>query len=314
MKPVISPVNKELLEAELTDDKIVVHTNKNRKIVYSVTAHDSPNTMREIGRLRELSYRAAGSGTGKDCDIDELDTAEIPYNQLIVWDPREKEILGGYRYILCNTVPKDENGITKIGTSRLFEFSAEFLNNYIPYSIELGRSFIQPAYQSSRIDFRSLFVLDNLWDGIGALVVKYPQVRYFIGQVSIYTDFNRLARDIILFFLAKYFPDPDKLVTAKTPVTINTPEEWLNGLFTGKNFRENYRILSHEIRALKERIPPLVNTYINTSPKMRTFGTTINPFFENMEDTMLMIPIEDVHDARKSRHISTYISFMLKRI
>jgi hypothetical protein len=314
MKPVILPVPKELVEAELTEDKIVRLTNKNRKVVYSVNAHDSPNTMREIGRLRELSYREAGSGTGKDCDIDSYDTAEIPYNQLIVWDPKESEILGGYRYIVCKDATADENGILKIGTSRLFEFSENFKKNYLPYSIELGRSFIQPDYQSSRSEYKSLFVLDNLWDGLGALVVKHPDTRYFIGQVSIYSGFNPQARDLLLFFLRKFFPDTENLVRAKNPVTLGTSQDVLNKVFTGRNFRENYRILSREIRALKERIPPLINTYINTSPMMRTFGTTINPFFENMEDTGLMIPIEDIYEIKKSRHISTYISYLLQRI
>jgi len=314
MNPVILPVQKNLIVAELTEDKIVRFTNKNRKIVYSVTAHDSPNTMREIGRLRELSYREAGSGTGKDCDVDSFDTSEKPYNQLIVWDPKDKEILGGYRYIVCRDAAVDENGEIIIGTARLFDFSENFKINYLPYSIELGRSFIQPAYQSSRVDYKNLFVLDNLWDGLGALVVKHPDTRYFIGQVSIYTGYNREARDMILFFLRKFFPDTENLVWAKNPVTLDTSQDVLNKVFTGRNFRDNYRILSREVRTLKEKIPPLVNTYINTSSMMRTFGTTVNPFFENMEDTGLMIPIEDIYEAKKNRHISTYISYLLQRI
>ncbi|MCF8363329.1 MAG: GNAT family N-acetyltransferase, partial [Prolixibacteraceae bacterium] len=110
MKEIISKIPTELIDAELTNNKFMRKTNKGGNHIYIITAHDSPNTMKEIGRLREITFRQAGGGTGKDSDIDAYDTSETPYKQLIVWDPDAKEILGGYRYILCNELGYTENG------------------------------------------------------------------------------------------------------------------------------------------------------------------------------------------------------------
>lgn len=306
MKKIIDAIDRKLLKSELTNDKLIRETMKDNNLIFSVTAHDSPNVMLEIGRLREISYRQTDSGTGKDCDIDALDTAEIPYRQLIVWSPDREEIVGGYRYIICRDVPVDENNTPRIGTARLFRFSEKFKSEYIPYTIELGRSFVQPDYQSTKNIRKSLFALDNLWDGLGALVVNYPDMKYFFGQVSNYTNMNKLARDLILYFLQKHFPDKEKLVEAINPVSFYHDEGEIKSYFNGDGLKENYSILSKQVRALNENIPPLINTYIHTSPSMKTFGTVLNPFFANMEDTGILISIKDIYEAKKTRYIKTF--------
>lgn len=305
-KRIIPPVSLNLIKRELTRSKFIRKTNHGGNYIYCVTAHDSPNTMQEIGRLRELTFRSSGGGTGKEVDIDEFDTCEKPYKQLIVWNPKRKEIVGGYRFILCSEAIRDKNGKFKLATSHLFNFSDKFINEYMPYTIELGRSFIQPNYQSTNIDRKGIFALDNLWDGLGSLTVIYPHIKYFFGKVTMYPDFNRKARDLILFFLNKYFRDQENLITPKYPLKIETPVEELENIFSAQNYLENYKILSQKVRMLGENIPPLINSYMNLSPTMKVFGTALNKEFGNVEETGLIITIKDIYAVKKDRHILTF--------
>lgn len=303
-KRIIPPVPFDLIKKELTKDKFIRKTNHGGNLIYCVTAHDSPNIMREIGRLRELTFRSAGGGTGKEVDIDEFDTAPVPYKQLIVWNPKRKEIVGGYRFILGSECIINEK--INLATSHLFNFSDKFINEYLPYTIELGRSFVQPNYQSSGAERKGLFALDNLWDGLGSLIVIFPKVKYFFGKVTMYPNFNRRARNLILYFLKKYFGDKEQLVTPIEPIIIETPDDELEKEFTGINYHENYKILSQKVRSLGEIIPPLINSYMNLSPTMKVFGTALNKEFGNVEETGLLITIDDIYNAKKDRHVLTF--------
>jgi len=307
MKEIIAPLPKEQIQAELTPDKMLRKTNKGGNEIYIVTAHDSPAIMHELGRLREITFRDAGGGTGKETDIDNYDTAEFPYKQLLVWDPDAKEILGGYRYMLCNEAPKDENGDIKMATSRVFHFSKEFEENYLPYTLELGRSFVQPAYQSSKAGAKALFALDNLWDGLGALTVDHPEMKYFFGKITMYTHFHSEARNLIQYFFKKYFRDKENLVYPKNPVEFDIDVEAMRKLFVGENYNEDYKILVQNVRAFGENIPPLVNAYMNLSPSMKTFGTIENEKFGNVLETGIIVTIKDIYDFKVNRHIETYI-------
>lgn len=307
MKRIISPVPVKQIVKELTHDKFIRHTNYGNNLIYSINAHNSPNIMLEIGRLRELSFRNAGGGTGNDIDIDESDTCEKPYQQLIVWDPKRKEILGGYRYILGKEAPADESGNIKLSTSSLFIFSEKFYREYLPYTIELGRSFVQPNYQSTGTERKGLFALDNLWDGLGALTIIHPDIKYFFGKVTMYPDFNRKARDMILFFLNKYFGDSENLVRPIVSVQTDNPDkEEFPELFSTGNYIEDFKILSQYVRNLGENIPPLINSYMNLSPTMKVFGTAINNHFGYVEETGLIVTINDIYNVKKDRHILTF--------
>ncbi|MGE4585849.1 MAG: GNAT family N-acetyltransferase [Mangrovibacterium sp.] len=307
MKDIAAPVAKEMIIRELTLGKLLRKTNKGDNEIYVITDHDSPNIMHEIGRLREITFRDAGGGTGKDLDIDQYDTCEHPYRQLIVWDPDAREILGGYRYILGEGLKEDGNGDVPLATARLFHFSEEFKKNYLPYTLELGRSFVQPAYQSSKAGAKALFALDNLWDGLGALTVDHPEIKYFFGKVTMYTHFNVEARDMILFFFQKYFRDKDRLVYPKKPMELNLDIEKLRKIFKGGSYKEDYRILTQQVREHGENIPPLINAYMNLSPSMKTFGTVLNDRFGDVEETGIIVTIQDIYEAKKDRHIETYI-------
>ncbi len=308
MKPIIDSIPVEILEKELTDDKFVRNTTKGNNKIYIVAHHDSPNLMLEIGRLREIAFRKEGGGTGKDADIDSYDTAEIPYKQLIVWDSVEKEITGGYRYIKLNSIPKNENANIHLATSSSFQFSDEFVENYLPYTIELGRSFVQPKYQATKAGRKALYALDNLWDGLGSLIIDHPEIKYFFGQVTMYTYFNLRARDMILFFLDKFFSGKNNLLRPHKPVLIQTDFKELEKLFSKKTYAENYKTLSLKVRELGEVIPPLINAYMGLSSTMCTFGTALNDHIDGIEETAILIKHADIYDKKKNRHLSTYVS------
>lgn len=304
---IIQPVPLELIQRELTPEKQLRMTNKSHNEIYIVTAHDSPNVMREIGRLREITFRMAGGGTGKEMDIDEFDISSNCYKQLIVWNPEAREIIGGYRYLMGDKWEYDAEGQPILATSHMFRFSEKFIKDYAPYTIELGRSFVTPEYQSSKKGAKSLFALDNLWDGLGALTVINPNMRYFFGKMTMYPDYIRFGRDMILYFLKKHFDDKEGLIYPKTPLQLDTPEDELRQVFCGRDFKEDYRILNGGIRALGFNIPPLVNAYMNLSPTMKLFGTAINDGFGDVEETGILIAVNEILEQKYVRHIESFV-------
>ena len=308
MEDVIAPISKELLKAELTEEKRLRMTNRSHNQIYIITAQDSPNTMKEIGRLREIAFRAAGGGTGKSMDIDEYDIMDNPYKQLIVWNPEAEEILGGYRYILGTDVRFDEHGAPILATAHMFNFSDKFLKDYLPTTIELGRSFVTLEYQSTRADSKGLFALDNLWDGLGALTVVMPNVKYFFGKVTMYPSYHRQSRDKILYFSLKNFSDNDNLITPMKPLLLESDENELAALFCKDSFKEDYKILNCEIRKAGYNIPPLVNAYMSLSPTMRMFGTAINYGFGDVEETGILIAVDEILAEKRIRHIESFIA------
>lgn len=306
MESIIDPIDRALLESELTSGRLLRRANKGDNEIYVVDAHNSPNTMQEIGRLREIAFRDAGGGTGKACDIDEFDTMNPACQQLIVWNPVDREITGGYRFILGENVQLDDRGRPRMATSHLFNFSDRFVKDLLPYTLELGRSFVALPFQSSKAGTRALYTLDNLWDGLGALTVEYPQIRYLFGKFTMYPSYGEHCRDLLLGFIHRYFPDPDVLARpiVTLPTRADSPE--IQSLFSGENFREDYKILNHAIREAGRNIPPLVNAYIGLSSTMRNFGTAVNHEFGDVEETGIFFKISDIFDSKKERHIGTY--------
>jgi len=303
MKEIIPAIDKKLIEAELTKDKFMRRTNFGDNEIYVCTAHDSPNIMLEIGRLRELAFRKAGGGTGKETDIDSYDTAEIPYKQLIVWDNEDKEITGGYRFIDLSELSSKEREGMKLATQGLLNFSDKFITEYMPYTIELGRSFVQPNFQSANAGRKTLFALDNLWDGLGALIKNSPKVKYFFGKVTMYTDFDKYARDLILYFMNLHFEDIDKLVYPIEALSYFHEESEIKKIFSTNDYDVNKKILSKEVRARGENVPPLINAYMGLSRTMKSFGTSTNTHFGDVEETGILITINDIYESKKKRHL-----------
>ena len=313
MKTIISEVDRQLLEQELNDDTFIRRTNNGNKEIFVVTHQNAPNVLREIGRLREITFREAGGGTGKELDLDEYDLEERPFKQLVVWDPEHKEIVGGYRFKEGRFIYESAlAGDPHTPTAHLFNLNEVFIRNYLQKTIELGRSFVQPKYQPNYDLRRGLYSLDNLWDGLGYLTVDYPEVEYFFGKITMYPSFNVEARDYILYFLNLYFKDPENLITAKYPLSYKHDEKKLAELFCGDDYIKDYKTLNHKVRSLGENIPPLVNAYMNLSPTMRTFGTSVNERFGNVEETGILIRLADIYPSKKDRHINNIIRERIK--
>ena len=304
---IIRPIDKQILKSELTPDKQLRMTNKSHNEIYIVTAQNAPNVLKEIGRLREIAFREAGGGSGKSMDLDEFDTCENCYKQLIVWNPEEDEIIGGYRYKFCCDAEIDADGQPVLATSHMFHFSEKFMKEYMPQTVELGRSFVSPEYQSSRMGAKSLFALDNLWDGLGALTVIRPDIKYLFGKMTMYPSYVRRGRDMILYFLYKHFNDPENLIIPVKPLKIETDAAELERLFCEKSFKDDYRILNREVRKLGYNIPPLVNAYMGLSPTMKMFGTAINYGFGDGEETGILIAVDEILEEKRIRHIDSFI-------
>ena len=314
IKRIIPPVKRELLLKELNDDTFIRKTNKGGNLLYIINDQNGPNLLREIGRLREVAFRAAGGGTGNEVDLDEYDFGKHAYQQLIVWDPDQQEILGGYRFKICDSNICCEDGEVMLVTSELFTFSDTFKKDILPHMIELGRSFVQPLYQSTNMRRKGMYALDNLWDGLGTLILDYPDIKYLFGKVTMYLHYHQEARDMILFFLNKHFPDKDNLVIPRAPLMVNMERKKLEEIFVGSDYVEDYKILSKEVRNKGEVIPPLINAYMNLSPSMKTFGTVLNPTFGEVEETGIMITVNDLYKNKVERHLSNYVPRHLRMI
>jgi hypothetical protein len=306
MQPIIAPVPLEVLQKELSPERFVRNSNNGSTELYVINAHNAPHTLREIGRLREISFRDAGGGTGLPLDLDDLDTSAHCYEQLIVWNPEDKEIMGGYRFIRCADAAKKADGTLELATAELFQFSEEFTVNYLPFTIELGRSFVQPKYQPRPENRKGLFTLDNLWDGLGAIHVDNPDIKYFFGKVTMYMHFNREARDMILHFMQHYFPDKEQLVRPFKPLPLTHNMDAFEKELDGLPYKEGHKILNQHVRARGENIPPLVNAYMNLSATMKTFGTALNDHFGDVEETGILVTLSDIYPTKKERHILSY--------
>lgn len=303
MKNIIAPIDRNILLSELTSDKLLRSTRKGGNEIYTVNFHDSPNIIREIGRLREVTFRNSGGGTGEEIDLDEFDTSDKCYQQLIVWSPEDQEIIGGYRYILCKNVLDGSDDI-ELSTSHYFDFTEEFIHDYLPTTIELGRSWVQPNFQPSVNPRKGLFALDNIWDGLGAIVINNPDIEYFFGKVTMYPSYNQEARDFLLHFLHHYFPDNDKLMTPKTPLEQHYDRKEYDKLLEGLDFKEGFRVLNSFVKERGEFIPPLVNIYMNLSSTMKTFGTAVNKEFGSVEETGILVSFKDIHQEMKDRYMT----------
>lgn len=302
MEEIIERVDREIIKAELTEDRLLRKTRKGDNLIYSVDIHNAPNILKEIGRLRELTFRSSGGGTGKALDLDEYDEGEHCYSQLIVWSPEDEEIIGGYRYILCKKAVK-ENEIA-LSTAHYFDFTERFVSEYLPTTIELGRSWVQPNYQPSVNPRKGLYSLDNIWDGLGAITRSNPSIEYFFGKVTMYTTYNAEARTFLLHFLHHYFPDSEKLMQPFHPLELNYNKAEFDALLDGLEFNEGFKVLNSYVRERGEFIPPLINIYMNLSPTMKTFGTAINPEFGDVEETGILVTLADIYEEKKERYLN----------
>ena len=308
---IIDPVPVELLKAELTKSKKLEDTNKGHNELYIVTWHDSPNVVTEVGRLRELAFREAGGATGNAVDLDEYDKMEKPYKQLIVWDPENEAIIGGYRFLFGSDATFDENGQPVLASSHQFRFSQKFINEYLPHVIELGRNFVAPEYQSSKGGAKSIFTFDNLWDGLVAIIMKHPDLLYFFGKITLYPSYDHIAKDLIYHFLWKHYGDKEELVRPWDDQTVmpESDPELMDMVVNKDDLLEDYKLLKAAAKMRGENVPPNVSAYISVTSRMSMFGTAVNRLMHNIEDSAVLIPFDEIYHDKKSRHIGAYIRF-----
>ena len=314
MEKIIDPVDVRLLKAELTPDKKLCNTNKADNEIYVIDAFDSPNVLREVGRLREISFRMAGGSSGLSLDLDEFDTMENPYKQIVIWDPEAEAIIGGYRYILGPDVKLGPDGQPLLATAHMFHFSDHFIKEYLPHVIELGRSFVTPDYQSSKAGAKAIFALDNLWDGIGAVMMQHPNIVYFFGKMTMYPSYDHSCRDLILHFLWKHFEDKDDLIRPIEPKMPDADTRLLDLILKDEDFKSDYRNLKDAVRRLGTTIPPLINTYMNSSPTMKMFGTAVNKEFSDVEETGILISFNEMYPEKRDRHKEPYMRHLFSRM
>jgi hypothetical protein len=303
MENIIAAVDRALLKRELSTERFIRKTRKGDNEIYIVNQHNAPHVLQEIGRLREITFRASGGGTGLSVDLDNFDLCEKCYQQLIVWSPEDEEIVGGYRYIRCADAIDRDSGEIQLSTTHYFDFSERFISDYLPYTIELGRSWVQPNFQPSVNPRKGLFALDNIWDGLGALIVNNPDIKYFFGKVTMYPNYNTASRDFLLHFMHHYFPDTEHLMKPFHPLVQNYDRAYVESQLKGLDFKDGFKVLNSAVRENGEFIPPLVNIYMNLSPTMKTFGTAVNPEFGNVEETGILVTIADIFPEKKERHV-----------
>ena len=308
METIIPAVERDLLVREL-EGHLLRPSNKADNLIYDITAHECPNVMREIARLREISYRDGGGATGLSMDIDDMDTMPKPYHQLIVWDPEHLQIIGGYRYLLGEEA-EIRNGQPYITSAHLFRYSERFIRDYLPKTIEFGRAFVQPMYQTREMGVKALFALDNIWDGIGALVHNYPQLRWMIGKVTIYPNYPVEARELIYAYLNRYHKGEEDLFAPYHP--FNSQLSALNFPlpFEGEDKQENYHILQHAVREQGTVIPPMFSAYLNLTNDLQFFGNAINDELANVYETGIMVDIDTIYPEKKERYINPYIEWL----
>ena len=308
MEPIIQPIDPNLIKQELTPELRLRKTNRGHNELYVFTAEQAPNTMREVGRIREVCFRNGGGGTGKACDIDEFDTdPQGAYRQLIAWDPQSEKIMGGYRFILGEEVLAHPRRTDALATAHMFAYSPEFNRDYLPYTIELGRSFVTEEFQAGKEGSLSIYALDNLWDGLGALTLVHPQVRYFFGKVTMYKQYDRYCRNLILRFMELYFGDKQGLVTPKQPLPIELSQAESERIFAGNDLRRDYMTLKRMVLERGMKIPPLFNAYMSLSSDMVVFGTAINDEFGDVEETGILVDMYHILPDKRKRHIDSYV-------
>lgn len=303
---IIPARDPNVIRAELNEQLLLRKTNRAGNEIYTFHATDAPNTMLEIGRLREIAFRGSGGGTGLAADIDHHDMDKDGYRQLVVWDAKKSELIGGYRYMLGGEVHR-KGDQTDLSSNEIFHFSETFIEEYIPKSIELGRSFVKMEEKNGQMMPVSIFALDNLWDGLGGLMLIHDDYQYFFGKVTMYSDYNKRAKDLIAYYLQTYFQGDQELIRPLYPIEIEMPLAEMQSVILGKDPKDDYKQLSKVIRNMGTVIPPLVNAYIGLSNSLMYFGTSVNPHFGDVEETAIMVPMEDISADKRRRHIESFI-------
>lgn len=298
-KSIIRPIDKKILKYEVDMSDCIGATKDGKKIIIT-TNSNSPNILSEIARLRELTFRKVGEGTGRMMDMDKFDKL---YSHLIIWDEYTLEIVGSYRIGIGEELLV-KSGIGGFYTSTLFNFSEAFIENILPYSIELGRSFVQEKYWNTQ-------ALDYLWQGIGSFLSKNPKVKYMFGGVSLSSNYSPYVISLIVFYFKKWFSSVQGLSSAKKNYTL-TPKQIkeYSKIFSGLNAKEDMKILKKILALHGFSIPVLYKHYSDLCYEggvcFLDFG--IDPDFNNCIDGLILVDISKIREDKKKRYLESEVS------
>jgi putative hemolysin len=294
------PIERRVLRREL-DAAMYLGSPAPKRKLFLMTAKESPSVVREIARLREVTFRHVGEGTGKRLDIDRYDHY---YRHLVLWDDEQLEIIGAYRLGFCDEIlPKQ--GLQGLYTSSLFHFSEEFLK-LLPFAVEMGRSFIQRPYWNS-------YALEYLWAGIGAVIANEPSVKYLYGPVSISGTYTAEAKEAMVHVCSKWYGAPDGYVISFHRYRI--PEERIAALeeyFCGTSYREDLNKLKLRLCAIGVSIPTLIRQYSELcSPEgVRFCDFGVDEGFGSCIDGFFQLDLAHLTREKYERYIGQYASVL----
>lgn len=289
------PEPRHLIKAELKNANLIGSTGDNKQI-YLVEFEYAPSLLNEIGRLREYSFRKVGEGSGQKRDLDRYDEY---YQHLVLWDDEALEVVGAYRIGECGWILSLE-GRAGLYLNELCTMSDSF-EGYLENSIELGRSFIQPKYWGSR-------ALDYLWHGIGAYLKHNPQIRYMIGPVSISGAYPQSAKDALVYFYSLYFGDDQQLVQARAPYHLSSyAKDEYSALFSGDNYREDFRALKEYLNAFNVTVPTLYKQYSELCEEggIRFMDFGVDADFNNCIDSYILVDVNKIKPIKRKRYIGS---------
>ena len=281
-------LSNEILLCELLGE------TKDNKQIYLYRYQPDSCVMREIGRLRELSFRAVDEGTGQDRDLDNYDQH---YFHLVLWDNEAQEIVGAYRLREARNA-KASKTCSHLYSASLFDFSPG-MNLYFERGLELGRSFIQPKYWGNRS-------LDYLWCGVGMFLRKYPEYRYLFGPVSLSDAYPALAKDMLIFFYQRHFKTLQSLASARQPYLIAPQSQaTLAQQFPGVAYREEFARLKQNLAEMNLKVPPLYKQYSELcDPGGVQFAAfNIDTAFADCVDGLVVIDLARLKPARRKRYL-----------
>jgi putative hemolysin len=292
-KSIAHPESRQALKKELSNGELLGQTRDGKQILL-MNWEPGSALMREIGRLRELSFRKVGEGTGKRRDTDNYD---LYYRHLVLWDEAELEVVGSYRIGEVGVILVNQGG-EGLYTHSLFKFSKNF-DRYARQSIELGRSFVQPRYWGTR-------ALDYLWQGVGAYLRHHPEIGYMYGPVSISAHYPKPARDLMVDFFKRYFVTKEDLGHAKVPYEISqsTWDEF-GQVFSGDDYDADLQELKNQLALFDLTIPTLFKQYTDLceSGGVRFLDFGIDPEFAGCTDGMILVEIARVKASKRKRYM-----------
>ncbi|WP_323668901.1 lysophospholipid acyltransferase family protein [Aliarcobacter butzleri] len=286
------PVSKIDLYNELKKSPLLGQTNDGKKIYLYDYVEDSI-VLKELGRLREISFRKVGEGVNKKRDIDKYD---VYYQHIILYDKNELEIVGAYRIGNSDMIFK-EFGTKGFYSNTLFQFNDEFMF-YLQNSIELGRSFVQPKYWGTR-------ALDYLWYGIGAYVKANPNIKYMFGPVSISGAFPAIAKDMLVFYYNYYYSSEKNLVEARTPFSYSSHIHDIKEFFMLEDKKRDFKSLKIALSNIGVNVPTLYKQYseLTLDDGVKFLDFNVDKNFGDCIDSFILVEIDKIKDSMKQRYM-----------